>query len=521
MGDFEYDFFEDILSKPMKGFNNKTMVYPDYGELTDDELLDLPSHEIAARIRSAALDGKELVIGDPCSNVEACLRIPDRDTTQFDYTPKLNWRDYAPLEYDSIAEVNMDLGNKALPFRVMEPKLPAVTKVTAYEATCLDVDLSLVETCIVKANVAVQIVRMAGGDYVELAELLSKCWDKDGLIDPYSTVDFVGNIKLARLIARTTATRFQFYRNVGWTSIVDAGLNQAQTSNYGVDAIVNWQRRTELAKAHVHTAIILEGGNLKPQTEYQMTCRVPAFSVQHVIFEDLALRVDPSKFSGAKIPNLFLEPIEMMMPDKLRTTFKKLSQFIYARHDVEIDDSTMLAWAALYDRMVFAQSLSFKPVNANNNSDQQIEVAQKMHITRAEHYAAATKAHDPFVAFVEALWADVNMTGHLYGPVVSVLSALKEIMHARSLLVRNEHYAFINYIMPVIAQVKGAVRSVIERMFSNSAVKMREKMSNYIECNMPKDLTVGDDGELDFIRYFVFYLLNITASSTTGVEIQL
>lgn len=400
--DFDFDgddaYRPSFLVKPLR------RVAPAINPLacyTDDELLCLPGDIIANVLRETSIRGREFVNGDTAPSNWAVVRVPDHEATTEDFRPHLDWSDANDVVMDEQGRypVNLSFASHAIAPRIAEPHLPAQTRISGHALENSDIPMPPVERTLLRAAQAIQLMRKADGDYRNLATLMGKAWGDEALFDPDEPLDLLGDLSLPRVLAKSGKRRFEMYRNIGFTSVVSAGVNQATSAAYGDSAIINWQRRTELAKSFLHFAIVLEGKHLPVGARFSITARIPFSSVPHRTWYDLAMECDPQHLIKNALPHEMVIRARNFVRNGLRSALRIVSTAVRAAGmDVEWGDKDTVV-AQGFDRLIYRETLreNLKTIVA----DQELAAA-KRHDQDIE-VKGTFKAHDPRVAMLELL----------------------------------------------------------------------------------------------------------------------
>lgn len=391
---------------------------------TDEELLETPADRIAQTIREMSLDGRDYVAGDVAPTTWAVVRVPDHEAMMEDFKPRLDWSDHVEVEVDEpgLYPINMTLDNRSIAPRIVEPSLPNQTKIACHDLHGSDIPMPPLEKALFRGAQTIQLIQKAGGEHQEIAKALGRLWGDEELFDPDNGLDLLGDISLPRVLARAGKRRFETLRNIGWTSIVTAGMTTANPKSYGDSAVINWQRRTELAKFFLHTAIALEGKELQPGQQFGITARIPAFSVNHRTWDDLAIYCDSSMVQLAILPDSVLDRARNFLRLGLRNALVHLSAVARSRGDpLEWTDQDFLA-ASAYDRLVYldTMTLRYQPT-ANIRA---FELAQERAKEDSQDYQGSFKAHDARTALLEMMYSSENFSGD----VMRVSSMVNEVI---------------------------------------------------------------------------------------------
>lgn len=498
----EYNILEEDIDyfKPVRKIADR-IVQPNLSAWTDDELLEVPAHLIANAYRTAALDGRTLIIADPVAMSDACVRIPDEESTIFDYNPHLDWNTYQEVELgeEGNTPVNRELANKAIPYRVMEPSLPDKTRITPSDASVTDSSVSPVEQCIVRGYCAIQAVQKSGSDARELANILNKAWGGYKIFSAMLHLDILGDIGFQRYIARASKRRFQMYRNIGWVSIVSAGASQAQNANYGGNAVINWQRRTELAMAYVHMAMMFEGAALIPYSKFSISVRVPAYSVQYATWSDCSLICDATKMRDQNIPAAFTKLADDIIRVGMMEFFTRLVAGA-RRYNLEGQpDAVVQERVDRYEKLVFVEPLVVK--DSKRDEKLKLELSFGRSVEPVRHYPVQFKSLDPATAVIECLSSGVRDNSTVTMEASNLVTALQVVV--------QNGYRFSNkgdltkYVGELINRYRNLLTPVARYVDTSAGRRLREKLMLLANYNIPHDLIIEKDLELT--------LANITA----------
>lgn len=371
-------------------------------EFWDDEaLLETPADRIVQVMREASMDGREYICGDVAPTSWAVVRVPDEEAMLEDFKPRLTWDQQidAPPSEDGQFHVNLTLANKAIPPRIVEPSLPPQTKLSMHDAHVSDAPLPPLERALLRGCQTIQLIQKAHGEHDEIAKALGKTWGDEALFASEYNMDLIGDVSLQRVLARAGKRRFEILRNIGWTSIVTAGMTTANTKAYGEAAIINWQRRTELAKFFLHVAIALEGKELVPGTQFGITARIPAFSVMHRTWDDIALYCDSSKVPIANLPEGIVMRARNFLREGLRDALRIISDAVRAKgEDLEWNEANFYASMA-YDQLTFLDPITLKYKHTTNVKAHELAFDSGKSDTFTPH--GTFKAHDLRTALVE------------------------------------------------------------------------------------------------------------------------
>lgn len=486
--DFDWDTPEDF--RPSFTARPAARHAPAFNPLdcyTDDELLRLPGDTIANVLRETSVRGRDYVVGDISPSNWSVVRVPDSEATMEDFQPHLDWNDSneVAMEPQGRYPVNLNLASRAIAPRIAEPHLPAQTRISGHALNDADVPLPPVERTLLKAAQAIQLVRKADGDYKAVAQALGRVWGDEALFDPEESLDLLGDLSLPRVLARTGKRRFETYRNIGFTSIVSAGVNQATSKGYGDSAVINWQRRTELAKYFLHMAIVLEGHNLEVGSRFGITVRIPFSSVVHRTWADIGVECDPSYITTNAVTTQMLRRARNFVRMGLRSALRIVSTAVRATGmDIDWGDADTIV-ASGFDRLIYRDSL--RPALELPIPDHELSGSSRH--DREINVHGSFKAHDPRVAVLELMEA----SGFHHSEAHHVVALLQ---HARKLVGK---YARANRVTVTrsLARECGALypyaRAVTSRPITYEDRHTKAEWSRIARQQLPPDLIVKDD----------------------------
>jgi len=504
--DFDYEWDDTML---MSRQPSNWVVTPDLDMYTDEELLDTPAHILAARIREAAFDGRLLVIADPVTTTDAVVRIPDREAQITDYNPTINWSHV--VEHPPIMEntygVNTTLVNAAIPYRVIEPELPDKTRVSTYEATAGDVALSAVERCVVRGFAAIQAIQRGGGDASGLAQALNAAWGGVNIFTDDIRADFLGDVSISRYLAKSSKRKFQLYRNIGWLAMVSPGSSLATTGNYGLNSVINWQRRVELACYYVHIAMMLEGENLPYGTRFGITARIPDYGVQYANWECCAMTVIADEIEPQNIPLAFRTIAEALVSEHLDDFLNRISNIVYHHNRTELREVSveMLQFASKHSRLVYIEPYTSSIVKDETSSLVKSELAMSKRESKVAHVKIATKSHDPSTAVLEGIFS--SLRDRFYSTLASTAAYLAEVPKIALQLRREEKMALIPKVVRVLNNHSDIVYHIARSLKIPTQILMRNKWENLLSSNIPKKLIDPKSNIITLLNMTAFQLL--------------
>lgn len=374
-----------------------------FSHMSDDDLLATPSYCLSDAIRMAACGGRTYVGGDNVDTTYAAVRIPYESSTQLDLFPHLDFSDYNPIDDGDMGPYacNMTLASASIPPRIAEPTVAPRTRISGFSATKEDIPLGALEKALISATRAIQLVKKCNGDYVELARVLGSAWGDAGLFDAEEEVDLLGDVSLPRVLASSGKRRYDIYRNVGWTNIVNAGYSEASNSSFGPASIIDWQRRVELAKLYVHMAIALEGKVLDPTSVFEIAVRIPTWTVKHLDWDDLSFQVDPTEFKVTTANPAMLARAQNFLKTTLRSALDSITMNLRAGGiDVEWRELHG-SIAKSYEKLTFHSAL---PSNLAARDEKRVaEIASSRLHERRFELQTATKSHDLRTALIDAV----------------------------------------------------------------------------------------------------------------------
>jgi hypothetical protein len=499
-----YDDEDDEFFAFRKFKQPKYIVRSPLAGIAMDDLLDAPAHVLASRIRTAALDGRQLVIGDPACLDDAAVRIPDSEITMYDYAPHLEWSKQVdhPQPLETSSRVNRTLANRAIPFRVFEPALPDRTKITATESVQNDAAVSVLDRCIVKGYSALQAVAKSGENPESLRHVLNLAWGGSEVFKPNFTVDFLGDISFHRYLARSGKRRFQLYRNVGWVEIVSAGSNQARTENYGINASINWQRRAELATAYVHMALMLEGHVVEKGMSFSIAVRVPDYSVQYNTWAECNLKANPEDLMPQSVS-------QTVVQYAMTLSEMKLDEFIYTINSSMLHsnpelrgEAELMGMVDQYERLVFFDTtIVHKYVRAEKRKS---ELAFGLPDHKAVEYRLQFKSHEPATAVIEALTTSIRDDHSITLPATDVTTYLETIMSYAKYAGSHQKLAYT--VSQYLYKWNHVFRDMITAFAREPAKQMLQKIEYLTAHEIPREYRITDD-HAAALRYLTAYFL--------------
>jgi len=506
MADLEgiFSTFEEVLGKPDRIRANRVTHRCDFGAYDDDDLMSIPAHTIAYERRLAALGGRAYVTGDNCATDLAVLRIDDEEAATTDFKPHISWASSnpAPAARTGRFKINRRIANHGIAPRLAEPAPPKQTSTGVFSATEDDTPLAPIERAILRGSQVIQVVKKAGGDHVAMAELLGKIWGDVALFNPVEEIDLLGDVTLPRVLARDTKRRFEIYRNIGFTSLVSAGGSSANASGYGSSSVINWQRRVELAKLYLHFAQSLEGGVLTPDYSFSITARIPAHTVPHVIWEDLALDVDPEAYPAAESLAIYTSRAQDFVRGGMHGALIAVSDYLRARRgDLEQTDlDAMFAVAGKYDQLTYLELMphsigtkKVRPELAYAKADNDYNIAH-----------GSYKAHDIRVATVELVASSMSTT-QSGAQCIATLNAVRQIEEISP----SRNYAtMLRELLSLVPDLLICARIVAARPISYEDRHKKAEWNRLARAQLPDDiLKLGDTYSAEVIALGVIHTL--------------
>lgn len=463
----------------------QTLVECSFMHYDDNDILSIPASVIVQERRSASLGNRALAVGDVCSSDLAVLRVPDSEALISDFTPHLEWGSYNPAPEPRVGKyrINRTIANKGIAPRVAEPAPPAQTSLPTMNVTDDDTPLAPIEKALVKGVQVIQLLRRAGGDGTALASLLGKVWGDEALFDGSEQVDVLGDPSLPRILAKGSKRRFETYRNIGFTSLVSAGGASVTSNAYGSSAILNWQRRVELAKLFLHFAQALEGAELLPGSKFQITARIPSFTVPHCLWEDLAIAVDPDVYPTTPSLGIYTKRAVSFIKTGLSESLKMVSDYVRARGNI-LDEPALLV-AAKYDQLTYLDPLAKKLETRALKSELAFATATSHHLNLIGQY----KAHDVRVAVLETLMA----TGITKQEVYHTLSTFSALIHLDPNIHMPKYREFLLSILTETPLLLSAARVVANRPSSYEERHRKAEWSRIARLQLPDSLLATDD----------------------------
>jgi hypothetical protein len=405
--EFEYDpnFGQDHMAAAVvdhslvKLRRGKVITRECLSSWTDEELLDTPAHVLASKLRNVANGGRDYVTAEDAPSNWAVVRVPDEEVTPQDLRPRLTWQDAIPVEPkpSSRFPVNLRVASNSIPPRVVEPELPPRTQIGGSTIKRAQVPLPPVEKALLTAAQTIQIVKKAGGRYVDLAQCLGCMWGDRELFDPDLDMDLIGDLSLSRYLAKASTRRFETLRNIGWNNLVTAGVTTATSKSYGDSATINWQRRTELAKFFLHAAMMIEGPAPKHGVHFSIAVRIPEFTVNHRTWNDLAITPWAKFMKVANMPSSLVDKAKTFLKDGLRYALRKMA-VVTGRGWTELEDPGPIP---VFDRLAYVRPMDFT-YRATPASRAQ-ELAQYRGSEGMHSIHGSYKAYDLRVAVLELM----------------------------------------------------------------------------------------------------------------------
>lgn len=489
MADLEdiFSSLEEALSKrPTKVRATRKC---DFRAYSDVDLLQMPATTIVNERRTAALGGRSYISGDTCSSDIAVVRIPDIERQITDFKPHLDWSGANPARKPRVGKykINRNLANRGIAPRLAEPAPPEQTKTGVFAATEADTPLAPIERAVLRGGQCIQIVKKSGGDHQALAELLGRIWGDKDLFDTAEEMDLLGDVSLPRVLAREGKRRFEIYRNIGFTSLVSAGSSTANQKAYGDSAIINWQKRVELSKLFLHFAQALEGGKLRPGAEFSITTRIPAYTVPHVIWEDLSLDVTPELYPEAIDLAVYTNRARSFVTTGMHAALVAVSEFIRARAGTIADDmlNAIATVAGNYDKLTFLEEIPkflapkvHRPELAYAHADSAMKIDPVVY-----------KAHDVRTAVLECLGDNV-LANQDAANTVATLNSLIQVADQPP---PSQYSSFINRVLAEVPYIYSCARVVAERPTTYEDRHRKAIWSKLVDREIPKALIDGRD----------------------------
>lgn len=489
MADLEdiFSSFEAALAK--RPAREKIERRCDFSGYTDTDLLQMPASTITAEKRSAALKGRAYITGDICSSDIAVVRIPDAERAITDFKPHLDWSGANPARAPRVGKykINRNLANRGIAPRIAEPAPPAQTKTGVFSATDADTPLAPIERAILRGGQCIQIVKKAGGDYAALATLLGKIWGDSSLFAPTEELDLLGDVSLPRVLARDGKKRFEIYRNIGFTSLVSAGGSTANPRAYGDSSVINWQKRVELSKLFLHFAQALEGGPLTVGSEFHITTRIPAYTVPHVIWEDLAVDVDPDLYPMGVDLAVYTQRAISFATQGMHAALVAVSDFIRARAGQLGDDllNAIVTVAGHYDKLTYLEEMPKHLAPKVHRP----ELTYAVNEVETKFDAVAYKAHDVRTAVLEIL-ADNAQSSQEAANAVATLNAALQVADQP---IPGDYRGFVNRVLAEVPYLYTCAKVVADRPLTYENRHKKAVWSSLAKREIPRSLLEDRD----------------------------
>lgn len=489
MADFE-DIFASLQEALTRGTERARVTRKcDFRGYSDTDLLQMPATTIVNERRAAALGGRTYVSGDNCSSDIAVVRIPDEERMITDFKPHLDWSASNPARTPRVGKfrINRNLANRGIAPRLAEPAPPEQTKTGVFAATEEDTPLAPIERAVLRGGQCIQIVKKSGGDHDALARLLGRIWGDEALFDSAEEMDLLGDVSLPRVLAREGKRRFEIYRNIGFTSLVSAGSSTANQKAYGDSSVINWQKRVELSKLFLHFAQALEGGKLVPGSQFSITTRIPAYTVPHVIWEDLALDVSPEVYPVGIDLSVYTQRARGFIRTGMHAALVAVSEFIRARAGMLADDmvDAIATVAGRYDKLTFMEEIPkflapkiHRPELAYAHADSLMKIDPVVY-----------KAHDVRTAVLECL-ADNVIGNQDAANTVATLNAMIQVAEHQTPAMYG---SFINRILAEVPYIFSCARVVADRPATYEDRHRKAIWSQLVTREIPKVLIDGRD----------------------------
>ena len=376
-----------------------------FDDLSDDELLNLDPHIYVEGIRTVANDGIKVLRGDVVHVNDAVVRVSDEDATVFDYQVNLV-HDARRPDLTGLGPANlpnMTFMNHRIAPRVVNIHPPKRTRLSSAEASTLDILSDPLVSSFTHAYMAIQAAKKMDLDYEELARVLGSAWGDRDMFDPYSPADFLGDISLPRYLAKCGKIRYENYRGPAWDVLVAAICREGYSAQHGLNAIVDWDRRTTLARSLVQNAIQFEGVDYGPNAFFSIRARIQAGRVVYGDWSQFNIHPEDILPLATSVPNYVRQYRDLFSQASMNDILVHISAGVYARYGDLAEVEAARPVMAKYARMEFLEDIHDYP--DSSGPDDVIAIRAAKAVMAEPHHRAVIRTRDPVVAFCQLLAA--------------------------------------------------------------------------------------------------------------------